>query len=152
MKFYKFRVAFFLLFARIFSKLLFVEFPPIPSSGAIIEKDGKILVLNLSYMKGYGLPGGVIGGGEDGEESLIREVKEETGLTVTKCEYFCTVTGDYGPIATAVSFVYKVSVEGDIQASEEGELLWVTPQEAVKNMAYKNAEKVLELYITRANV
>lgn len=58
--------------------------------GAIIEKDGKILLVerNTEPFKGYwAIPGGHIDFGEMAEQAIIREAKEETGLDI-KPEFF----------------------------------------------------------------
>jgi len=57
-------------------------------SSAIIIKDGKVLLIHRKKKgKEYWVfPGGGIEDVETGEEAVIREVKEETGLTCTKVE------------------------------------------------------------------
>lgn len=56
--------------------------------GAVIVRDGNVLLLRRSardFMGGvYELPSGRVELGEDLADALIREVKEETGLTVTE--------------------------------------------------------------------
>lgn len=52
-----------------------------PSVYAIVIVDGKIL-LSPRFKQGYDLPGGGVDLGEDLENALIREVKEETGIDV----------------------------------------------------------------------
>ncbi len=51
-----------------------------PSAYGVIIKDGKVL-LNQAW-DGYDFPGGGIEKGETIHDGLLREVKEETGLTV----------------------------------------------------------------------
>jgi ADP-ribose pyrophosphatase YjhB (NUDIX family) len=63
-----------------------VKLMPIPSVEAIIVKDGKLLFLRRKNDPANGqwwFPGGRIRMGESIEEALLRDVKEETGLTVT---------------------------------------------------------------------
>ncbi len=55
-----------------------------PSIYAIIIKNGKILLSR--QWDGYDLPGGGIDVGESLDKALMREVKEETGLTIKKGE------------------------------------------------------------------
>ncbi len=53
-----------------------------PSARAIIEKDGKLLLVYSRKYDYYKFPGGGIEKGETGENALIREVLEETGYRV----------------------------------------------------------------------
>ena len=53
-----------------------------PSARGIIMKDGKIAVIYSRKNKFYKIPGGGVEPGEDNLSALIREVKEEVGLTV----------------------------------------------------------------------
>ncbi|MBW2974765.1 NUDIX hydrolase [Candidatus Woesearchaeota archaeon] len=55
--------------------------------GAVIENDGKVLLVkrNCEPFKGFwSLPDGHIDFGETAEQAVIREVKEETGLTIKR--------------------------------------------------------------------
>jgi len=64
-----------------------VKCMPIPSVEAIIVKDDTILFLKRKNEPAKGqwwFPGGRIRKGESLEEALFREVKEETGLTITE--------------------------------------------------------------------
>lgn len=54
---------------------------------ALIEKDGKYLVTRRSQSNTYmplkwDIPGGIVQVGETVEEAILREVSEETGLTI----------------------------------------------------------------------
>jgi 8-oxo-dGTP pyrophosphatase MutT (NUDIX family) len=48
---------------------------------ALIERDGQILLVRHSYVSGWLLPGGGVGRGEPAEVAILRELKEEIGLT-----------------------------------------------------------------------
>ena len=53
-----------------------------PSARAIIERDGKVLVMHSRKFDYSKFPGGGIEQGETPEEALVREVREESGYTV----------------------------------------------------------------------
>lgn len=144
-KFYKLRAILFILIAKVIAKVFFVEMPPVVSVATFIKKDEKILFLNLTYMKGLGLPGGIIKADEDTGTALRREVKEETGLTVTKLEYLWSVSA-YKKISMLCLF-FNVEVEGNLKDSEEGDLVWLNPKEAIGKMVYENVEISLRKFL-----
>ncbi len=47
---------------------------------ALIVRDGKVLLVRHSYVKGWLLPGGGVARGEPAEHAVLREMKEEIGL------------------------------------------------------------------------
>ena len=55
-----------------------------PSVRGIIIKDGKIAMMHSLKYDYYKLPGGGIEEGEELRDTLVREVKEESGLVVKK--------------------------------------------------------------------
>ncbi|WP_161978923.1 8-oxo-dGTP diphosphatase [Streptococcus sp. S784/96/1] len=76
---------------------------------------------------GAAYPGGHIEKGESLHESVVREVYEETGLTIKNprligVKHFHT----RGEGIRYLVFLYKATeFEGDIRSSEEGEIKWV---------------------------
>jgi 8-oxo-dGTP pyrophosphatase MutT (NUDIX family) len=48
---------------------------------AIAEQGGKVVLVRHSYKSGWMLPGGAVGRGEPPAEAILRELKEEIGLT-----------------------------------------------------------------------
>ena len=146
-KFYKLRAITVLFIVKIISKILLIEFPPIFSITALIAKNGKILLLDLSYLQGLGFPGGIVKSGENLEESLRREVFEETGLTVIKSKYVDSVKSKVNGISK-VSAIFIVEADGKIK-DEEGKLLWLKPEEAVGKMAYIDNEITLKNYLSQ---
>jgi 8-oxo-dGTP diphosphatase len=54
------------------------------SVGGLVFREGKILLVQMNYGSNKGLwmiPGGMVEAGESLEEAVIREVKEETGIS-----------------------------------------------------------------------
>src|SRR3990167_11236908 len=72
---------------------------PAPTNGLILESEkGEILLVKrkVSPKKGYwDVPGGFIDFGENLEESLKREIKEELGIQIFNLKYFISVSVPY---------------------------------------------------------
>ncbi len=47
----------------------------------LIVRDGQVLLVRHSYVRGWLLPGGGVARGEPAEQAILREMKEEIGLT-----------------------------------------------------------------------
>lgn len=115
-----------------------------PSVRGIIIKDGKIAMMHSLKYDYYKLPGGGIEEGESYEETLVREVKEESGLIVIKdsIKEFGYVRriekGKIEDIFVQENFYYLCDVEEMVQAQELDDyeeeerftLEYVTPEHA----------------------
>jgi 8-oxo-dGTP diphosphatase len=93
----------------------------------LIYKENKILLQDRIKRdwKGYTLPGGHVEKDESFVTAVIREMKEETGLTITNpvlcgIKQFPINNGRY------IVLLYKTDeFEGDLTSSEEGKMEWV---------------------------
>ena len=88
----------------------------------------KVLVQNRTKpgWPGITFPGGHVEAGESITDSVIREVFEETGLTI-KNPHLCGLKTWGEPDRMAeIAFLYKAEAfSGELKSSEEGEVFWV---------------------------
>jgi len=113
-----------------------------------IEQDGKYLMLHrtkkqndLNENKWIGI-GGRFNEGESPEDCVIREVREETGLTLTSYRYRGIVTfvsdlypTEYMHLFTSDSYI------GDLIDCDEGELEWI-PKEEITNLPVWEGDRI----------
>ena len=113
-----------------------------------IEKDDAYLMLHRvkkvndeNHDKWIGV-GGKFEAGESPEDCLLREVREETGLSLTNYRYRGLVTfvsdewgTEYMHLFTATGF------EGEMKTCDEGELVWV-PKSEIENLNIWEGDKI----------
>lgn len=114
---------------------------PIPVVGAyIFNKQGKILLVkSKKYKDKYGGPGGHIELGETIEQAFRREVREETGLKISKLKLFdikeIINSKEYQNSGHYISFrMYGRAFSNKIKLDlrEAYEYIWVKPELALK--------------------
>ena len=104
-----------------------------------IEKDDKYLMLHrvkkendVNHDKWIGV-GGKFEENETPEECLLREVKEETGLTLTRFDYRGLITFISNEWETEYMHLFTANgYEGEITECDEGELVWIPKSELDK--------------------
>ena len=99
---------------------------------AIIEREGKVLAAQRSATMTLPLkwefPGGKIEAGESPEECLIRELKEELGVTIFIGAALSTATHSYADF-TVTLYPFTCRLEGSqITMHEHHALKWILPQ------------------------
>lgn len=113
-----------------------------------IEKDDSYLMLHRvkkendeNHDKWIGV-GGKFEMGESPEECLLREVKEETGLTLTKYRFCGIVTFVSDEWGTEYMYLFTADeYEGTLRECDEGELVWVKKSE-IENLKIWEGDKV----------
>lgn len=114
----------------------------------LVYKDNQILVLDRKKKDWPGLtfPGGHVEKDEDFVSSVIREVKEETGLRIKKpilcgIEEFKTEQED-----RYLMFYYKTNnFSGKIKSSKEGEVFWIDRDDLNKYKLSLDLKRILKV-------
>ena len=124
------------------------------SAGAIIsrEEKGKIYYLLLHYESGHwGFPKGHIEKGENLEDTVRREVKEETGIGDIKIikgfkewiRYFFKLEGKN--IFKIVTYLLAETKTKEVKISwEHTGYKWLSHEEAVKQLTFENTKEILK--------
>ena len=102
----------------------------------ILNGRGELLVCRRGKEPARGtldLPGGFIDMDETGEEGVVREVREETGLTVARAEYLFSLPNRYpysGFTVHTLDMFFRCTVEDDsrLRADDDvAESFWMAP-------------------------
>lgn len=105
--------------------------------GALIERDGKVLLLwraRGEFMEGLvELPSGNVEQGEDLLTALAREVEEETGLTTDSVDRYLgkfDYTSGSGKKARQLNFLVRASGSLRLNPAEHANATWIDPKTA----------------------
>ena len=115
----------------------------------VYDDCGNILVQNRRAQDWPGIcfPGGHVEPGESFVESVIREVWEETGLTIEKpilcgTKQFQTEKGE-----RYVVFFYKTDrFSGELRSSDEGEVFWIPRKELNRYTLCTDFEDMVKVF------
>ena len=115
----------------------------------VFDDSGRILVQDRVSKNWPGLtfPGGHIDKGESFTKSVIREVWEETGLTI-KSPILCGVKQfQTREDERYVVLLYKTNqFEGKLSSSEEGEVFWIAREELTNYQLASDFEEMLKVF------
>jgi 8-oxo-dGTP diphosphatase len=126
---------------------------------ALIFNQGKVLVIRESpkYKEGahigkYDFPGGRLKSGEKFNESVIREIKEETGLDIKIRKPF--FINEYRPIVHGETWqITRIFFKCDSKTKEinlskdHDDFKWINPEEYKDNKVIENLHEVFEEYL-----
>ncbi len=115
----------------------------------IYDNSGNVLVqerVNTNW-PGITFPGGHVERGESFTDAVIREVFEETGLTVSNLQMCGIQDWTRADGTRYLVFFYKTDqFEGELSSSDEGKVQWA-PFKELSNMKLSNGmETILKLF------
>lgn len=126
------------------------QISPILSACVIVERNGKVLLIDRSDGLGFTIPGGIVRYKETVEQCVLREAQEETGYQVALTGFVGVYSAiERDPRFRAVALAYAGEIAGGIEhGSGEGGTCWREPDEVFGRMAF-DCERILKDYFSR---
>ncbi|MCX7884867.1 MAG: (deoxy)nucleoside triphosphate pyrophosphohydrolase [Caloramator sp.] len=118
---------------------------------AIIERDGKILAAqrseNMILPLKWEFPGGKVNEGEEAEECIVREIKEELDINIGIKKKLTSYIHDYDNVSIElIPFVCYI-ISGKMKLKEHKDIIWDYPNNLL-NLNWADADiKALNEYI-----
>lgn len=133
--------------------------PSSATAAFILNSKGELLVARRGKEPAKGtldLPGGFVDNGESGEQGIIREIKEETGLDIPEVEYLFSIPNIYrysGMDIHTLDMFYLCRVDDNATvhaADDAAELSWVPLQDVyVERFGLRSIREAVHRFLQR---
>ena len=121
---------------------------------ALIWDGDRFLICQRPKHKARGLLWEYVGGkvepDETKQEALIRECREELGITISVGDIFMDVVHEYPDITVHLTLFHAQIVSGEIRLLEHNAVAWITPEE-IPDYSFCPADKEINERIAAIN-
>jgi 8-oxo-dGTP diphosphatase len=127
---------------------------PLPCVAAVLVRDGRVLLVKHKIepgLGGWGLPAGFMEWGESPEESLQREVFEETGLECYSPKLVTVCSDMIKPYGHVVILGYEVFSSGDspVPGDDAADAKFFSLNDRPK-LAFHTHEEILRVCLSKS--
>ena len=90
--------------------------------GLVLDGEGRVLLLEHTYIKGWYMPGGGVERGETAEHSLAREMVEEAGVEIIGRPVLLSVHDNRRIFPGDHVLIYRIDRWRQVEATQHGEI------------------------------
>lgn len=116
----------------------------VSAAAVISNSEGKVLLLNhvLRPYAGWGFPGGFVEKGEQAEDAIRREIREETGIEISRVELYTIHTTN---AHIEILFSAKSDAEAKANSAEIIEARWFSPDNLPAELGQTQRRQIREI-------
>jgi 8-oxo-dGTP pyrophosphatase MutT (NUDIX family) len=117
--------------------------------GVVTDPEGRVLMVQHTYMHGWYLPGGGVERRETAETALVRELQEEAGVRVIGPARLVSIHSNEPHHKGDHVLVYRVQAWEPCAASAQGEIhqvAWFAPDALPDDVTPGNRRRIAELF------
>jgi ADP-ribose pyrophosphatase YjhB (NUDIX family) len=117
--------------------------------GLVTDPDGRVLLIEHSYVSGWYLPGGGVERGETVQEALSRELVEEAGIEATGPLVLLSVHSNHRRHRNDHVLLFRVPRWRQVEPTSRGEVLnigWFQPDDLPEDATPSTRARVAEVF------
>jgi 8-oxo-dGTP pyrophosphatase MutT (NUDIX family) len=117
--------------------------------GVVTDTQGRVLLVQHTYVPGWYLPGGGVERGETAETALVRELREEAGVRVIGPATLVSIHSNHPHHRGDHVLVYRVHAWEPCAASAQGEIHevgWFAPDALPGDVTPGNRQRIAEIF------
>ena len=116
--------------------------------GLVLNEAGEILLVEHTYVPGWFLPGGGVESGETTEQALIRELREEGGVSVIGRPQLMGIHANHRVFRGDHVLVYRIDAWSPCEATAHQEILargWFAPDKLPPETTAATRQRIAEV-------
>ncbi len=117
--------------------------------GVVADADGRVLLVEHTYVPGWHLPGGGVERGETAAQALARELEEEAGVKPTAAPRLISIHSNHRSYPGDHVLVYRVEAWKPCSATSRGEIHqvgWFAPDRLPPDATAGTRARLAEIF------
>ncbi len=117
--------------------------------GLVTDPEGRVLLIEHTYVHGWYLPGGGVERGETAQEALSRELVEEAGIEATGPPVLVSVHSNHRRHRNDHVLLFRVPQWRKVEATSRGEILnlgWFAPDDLPETATPGTRARIAEVF------